>query len=101
MNLNAGAAKLTEKHLTALNEASNALAAAATTIKRLNPQWGPGVIQLLIVANDRVVSVMNYGAASIARYIEKHGPKEPEAPAAELPPVELPESDQNSPSGEV
>ncbi len=101
LQLSRGAAKITEKHVRALGEASNALAAAAETIKRVNPQWGSGVIQLLILANDRVCSVMNDGAAAFARYIEKHGAKEPEAPAAELPSLERPESDQNSQSGEV
>jgi hypothetical protein len=93
--------RLTPQHVRSLGEASDALAAAANTIRRVNPQWGPGVMQLLILANDKVVAVMNDGAAAIARYMERHGVKELEAPAAELPPVELSESDQNSPSGDV
>ena len=101
MQISRGAARLTQTHVHSLSEASDAIAAAARQIQRNNPQWGEATLALLILANDKVVNVMNVGAASIARYIEQHGIKEPGSPTDDQPPVERPEPDPNSQSGDL
>lgn len=69
-------ARLSKRDIIDLNEASEALATAAETIKRINPAWSGPVISLLIQANDVIVRVQHKGAAAFARYLERHGVKE-------------------------
>jgi hypothetical protein len=64
-------ARLSLRDVQDLNTASESLAAAADTIKAMHPQWAPGIISLMIQANDIVVRVQNKGAAQFARYYAK------------------------------
>jgi len=74
-----------------LNDASEALATAADTIKRINPSWSGTVIALLIRANETIVRIQNKGAAAFARYLERHGVKEP----LQATEIEKPDDDAN------
>lgn len=57
------------------------MAAAAEQVKRANPIWAPGVVTLLIQANNRVVALQARGAATFARHLEKHPAQRPQAEA--------------------
>ena len=70
-------ARISVRDVHDLNDASEALATAADTIKRINPSWSGTVIALLIRANETIVRIQNKGAAAFARYLERHGVKEP------------------------
>ena len=56
-----------------LATASEQLAAAAGVIRRVNPSWGEGVVNLLIAANQVVVRIQEKGAGAYARYLQRHG----------------------------
>ena len=58
--------------------ASQRLAAVAEQVKRANPVWSAGVVQLLIEANDVVVRLQAKGATAFARWIEKHPAQSPQ-----------------------
>jgi len=79
-------ARLSERDVADLNQASDQLAVAAQAIRRANPNWGESVVALLILANTSIVRVRDKGAAAFARYLERHGVAKPqdalEAPAA-------------------
>lgn len=96
MGWNQAGARLSRRDVQELNEASEALAAAAATISQMRPQWAPGVIRLLVVANDIVVRVQNKGAEAFAKYLERHGlkeaPGETEIAGAEDDPNQLPKT---------
>ena len=96
MGWNQAGARLSRRDVQELNQASEALAAAAATIQQMRPQWAPGVIQLLVRANDVVVRVQNKGAEAFAKYLERHGvkeaPGEPEAAGAQDDPDQGEES---------
>ena len=73
MSLDAHGARLTRRDIAELATASDQLAVAADTIRRMRPAWGEAVVNLLIAANVAVVRVQNKGAARFARYLQKHG----------------------------
>ena len=64
-------AKLTQRDLRELNEASEALALAANIIKRDKPRCMDLVVDQLIKANNVIVRVHDKGAGVFARYLEK------------------------------
>ena len=71
-------ARLSLADVVDLDAASTRLATAVGAIRRANPIWGDAVVQLIYEANEVVVRVQNKGALSFARYLEKHGLKEPQ-----------------------
>ena len=73
MGIANAAARISRRDVVDLNHASELLAAIAAQIKRLNPAWGDGVIQLLIEANSPIVRIADKGARAFARYYEAHG----------------------------
>jgi len=80
MGWNQAYARLSQRDVQDLNQASEQLVGAFRTIEAMRPNWAPAVLQNLLAANQVVVRVQNKGAAAIARYLEKHGLKE--APGA-------------------
>ena len=84
-------ARISKRDIVDLNQASEALATAAHTIQRINPQWGESVVALLIEANNTVVRIQQKGAAAFARYLERHGVKE----AVAATETENPDEDAN------
>ena len=98
MNLGNRGARLRPQDVQELNQASEEMAAAAEIVKRTNPSWGAAVIQLLISANNRVVAIQNRGAATFARYLEKHGIQEPQDGSDASIPGEPTSDGQNEPS---
>lgn len=86
MSIDSHGARITRRDVTELATASEQLAVAAETIRRLRPQWGEAVVNLLIAANLTIERLQNKGARAFARYLEKHGTQgAQDAPAAETP----------------
>jgi hypothetical protein len=89
-------ARLNQQDLVDLDQASQHLATAAETIKRANPVYADSVIQLLIAANTVILRLQEKGAATFARYLEKHGLQKPqdgpEAPAVDVESSQEPKS---------
>ena len=81
-------AKLTQRDVVDLAQASTNMAVVAETIRSSGVKWADATINLLLIANNSVVRIQNKGAAAFARYLEKHPPKSREAPAAEPIPAE-------------
>ena len=73
MSIDSHAARITRKDVTDLGIASEQLAVAADTIRRIKPAWGEAVVNLLIAANLTIERIQNKGARAFARYLEKHG----------------------------
>ena len=78
-------ARLSETDIQELDEASNNLAAAATTIQRIKPSWGDPVVQLLILVNNTILRIREKGAGAFARYLQKHGLQKPQDASEERP----------------
>ena len=84
-------ARLSERDVEELDSASNALASAATAIRRANPSWGEAVVQALILANQVIERLRDRGTATFARYLQKRGLQGAQdaaeaGAAAEIPP---------------
>jgi len=78
MSLDSHGARLTRRDVQELAAASEQLAVVAETIRGIGPKWGEAVVNLLIAVNVTIERIQNKGAATFARYLEKHG-----APAAQ------------------
>lgn len=102
MSIDSHAARVTRRDVTDLAVASEQLVVAADTIRRMKPNWGEAVVNLLIAANLTIERIQNKGAAAFARYLQKHGPQSPqdvpEAAAAgedaNQAPIERPEPEE-------
>ena len=75
MSLDSHGARLTRRDVQELASASDQLAVAAETIRSMGPKWGEAVVNLLIAVNVTIERIQNKGAATFARYLEKHGPQ--------------------------
>ena len=73
MSIDSHAARVTRRDVVDLATASDQLAVAADTIRRMRPAWGEAVVNLLIAVNATIERLQNKGAAAFARYLEKHG----------------------------
>ena len=93
-------ARISETDLQQLDEASNHLAAAATTIQRAKPSWGDPVVQLLILANNTILRIRDKGAGAFARYLEKHGLQKTQDVTEAPPAADNPASSRISSPGE-
>ena len=93
-------ARISEADIQQLDEASNHLAAAATTIQRMKTSWGDPVVQLLILANNTILRMRDKGAGAFARYLGKHGLQTSQATPGEPPAGESSPNSPNSSPGE-
>src|SRR5208337_3775096 len=75
MSIDSHGARITRRDVVELNTASEQLAVAADTIRRMRPAWGEAVVNLLIAVNVTNARLQNKGAAAFARYLEKRGPE--------------------------
>ena len=75
MSLDSHGARLTRRDVQELAAASEQLAVVAQTIRDMGPKWGEAVVNLLIAVNVTIERIQNKGAATFARYLEKHGPQ--------------------------
>jgi len=66
-----------------LANASAQLVEVANTINRANPVWANAAVQVLIAVNQVIERLQQKGAATYARYLEKHGM--PAAPGEPYP----------------
>ena len=78
MSIDSHAARVTRRDVVDLGTASEQLAVAADTIRRMRPAWGEAVVNLLIAVNVTIERLQNKGAAAFARYLEKHGAQSPQ-----------------------
>jgi hypothetical protein len=78
MSIDSHGSRLSRRDVTELATASEQLAVAAETIRRMRPAWGESVVNLLIAANLVIERIQNKGAATFARYLQKHGPQMPQ-----------------------
>lgn len=93
-------ARLSERDVHDLDDASNALASAAAGIRRANPSWGEAVVQALIVANQVIERLRDKGALAFARYLEKRGLQKPQEAPQELAAAENTDQVRNVAPGE-
>jgi hypothetical protein len=93
-------ARLSVRDVAELNEASEALAAVAEQIKRVNPGWAPAAVQLLIQANETIVRIQNKGARAYAAWLERHGTQPAAAGADDLNASDESNQARNVPPGE-
>jgi hypothetical protein len=91
MSMDSYGAKLTQRDVVDLAQASTNMAVVAETIRSSGVRWADATINLLLIANNSVVRIQNKGAAAFARYLEKHPPKSPDAAAAKP----IPDQDAN------
>src|SRR5258708_6378300 len=80
MNIDSYGARITRRDVTELATASEQLAVAAETIRRVHPAWGEAVVNLLIAANTVIERVQNKGARAFAKYLEKNRSESPVEP---------------------
>lgn len=92
MQLGCRGARISQRDIRELNDASERLALVANMIKRSHPAWMDDAIQLLIQANEVVVRIQNRGARVFQRYIEKHQVKRLESATAASVNAEPPQS---------
>jgi hypothetical protein len=79
MGIHQSAARLSMRDVNDLNQASEQLAALAQMIRRVNPAWCEGAVNLIISVNNTVVRLQEKGATAYARYLERHGVKDTKA----------------------
>jgi hypothetical protein len=77
MAMDSYGAKLTQRDVVDLAQASTNMAVVAETIRSSGVKWADATINLLLIANNSVVRIQNKGAAAFARYLEKHKPADP------------------------
>lgn len=100
MSIDSHGARVTRRDVSDLNTASEQLAVAADTIRRMRPAWGEAVVNLLIAVNTTIARLQNKGAASFARYLERKGTQSP-GDASQDPPAGDPSNpDRKTPPGE-
>jgi hypothetical protein len=75
-SVHSNAARISVGDVNRLNDASEALFAVAEMIKRVNPPWKDGAINLLIRANEQIVRVQQKGARAFQRYYAKQVAKD-------------------------
>lgn len=88
MDLSGRGARISQRDIRELDAASDALAMAASIIKRDRPRCTDDVVGLLIKANETIERIKAKGAAALARYLERRGVTVPiddtGAPAEEI-----------------
>lgn len=100
MSIDSHGARITRRDVVELNTASEQLAVAADTIRRMRPAWGEAVVNLLIAVNAAIERIQNKGAAAFARYLEKKGTQSPQGEPEIAPLGDSSNPDRKTPTDE-
>jgi hypothetical protein len=100
MGIYQSAARLSMRDVNDLNQASEHLAALAEMIRRINPGWCEGAVNLIISVNNTVVRLQRKGAAAYSRYLERHDVKGAVVDPKNAGTIDnLPDDDDSKPKG--
>ena len=100
MSIDSHGARITRRDVVELNTASEQLAVAADTIRRMRPAWGEAVVNLLIAVNATIARIQNKGATAFARYLERKDTQSPKVVSETEPTNECPTCGQDAPPDE-